>query len=72
MAVSDGLAVADRVFSPTLRFEGLTEEQQKALKESRKKLEKEQVQMKKQETAARGGGKVYNRGRGGYKHQPYH
>ena len=72
MAVSDGLAVADRVFSPTLRFEGLTEEQQKALKESRKELEKEQVQMKQQETAARGGGKVYNRVRGGYNYQPYH
>ena len=66
------MAVADRVFSPTLRFEGLTGEQQKALKESRKELEKEQVQMKKQETAARGGGKVYNRGRGGYNYQPYH
>ena len=61
MAVSEGLAVADRVFSPTLRFDGLTEEQQKALKDSRKETEKEQSQMKKQESAGRGGGKFYNR-----------
>ena len=67
MAVSEGLAVADRVFSPTLRFDGLTEEQQKALKDSRKETEKEQ----KQESAGRGGGKFYNRGRGGYQDQPY-
>ena len=67
MAVSEGLAVADRVFSPTLRFDGLTEEQQKALKDSRKETEKEQ----KQESAGRGGGKFYNRGRGGYHYQPY-
>ena len=71
MAVSEGLAVADRVFSPTLRFDGLTEEQQKALKDSRKETEKEQSQMKKQESAGRGGGKFYNRGRGGYHYQPY-
>ena len=74
MALERGAAVADKVFSPTAGYEGLSAEQVKILKELDKEREKEEQEKTKQQTlqeSQTGGGRggyyrPYNRGQGFY------
>ena len=78
MALERGAAVADKVFSPTAGYEGLSAEQVKILKELDKEREKEEQEKKKQQAlqetqtgSGRGGYyHPYNRGQGFYR--PYY
>ena len=78
MALERGAAVADKVFSPTAGYEGLSAEQVKILKELDKEREKEEQEKKKQQALQEtqtGGGRggyyrPYNRGQGFYR--PYY
>ena len=78
MALERGAAVADKVFSPTAGYEGLSAEQVKILKELDKEREKEEQEKKKQQAlqetqtgSGRGGYyRPYNRGQGFYR--PYY
>ena len=77
MALERGAAVADKVFSPTAGYEGLSAEQIKMLKELDKEKEKEEQTKRQQalqetQTSSSRGGYVqrpYNRGQGYYR--PY-
>ena len=71
MALERGAAVADKVFSPTAGYEGLSAEQIKILKELDKEKEKEEQQRKNQAQTQAQEPQMYG-GRGGYVHRPYH
>ena len=63
--------MADKVFSPTAGYEGLSAEQIKILKELDKEKEKEEQQRKNQAQTQAQEPQMYG-GRGGYVHRPYH
>ena len=67
MALERGAVVADKVFSPTAGYEGLSAEQIKMLKELDKEKEKEE-QTKRQQALQET--QTYS-GRGGYVQRPY-
>ena len=71
MALERGAVVADKVFSPTAGYEGLSAEQVKILKELDKEKEKEEQQRKTQAQTQAQEPQMYG-GRGGYVHRPYH